>query len=204
MTARKKAGSLAAAAVLAGALGGVLAVALANRSEPRYRGSQPPARITLPKFDLTSYGGGRVASGDVKGKVVILTFLESRCREACPLIASQVADGLDLLTPDELRRVAPIAISTHPDDDTPASVRAFLRRHGAEGKIDYLIGSERDLRPVWEEAKILSALDSGEADTHSAPVRIYDREGTWVATLHVGADLTPENLAHDIRAALHE
>jgi hypothetical protein len=33
-------------------------------------------------------------------------------------------------------------------------------------------------------------------------VRIYDRNGTWVTTLHPGADLTEANLAHDIRAAL--
>lgn len=40
------------------------------------------------------------------------------------------------------------------------------------------------------------------ADMHSAPVRIYDRDGLWVSTLHARADLTPENLAHDIEAAL--
>jgi hypothetical protein len=33
-------------------------------------------------------------------------------------------------------------------------------------------------------------------------VRIYDREGVWVATLHAGVDLSEDNLLHDIRAAL--
>jgi hypothetical protein len=37
---------------------------------------------------------------------------------------------------------------------------------------------------------------------HSAPVRIYDREGRWRSTLHAGVDLTPANLAHDIGLAL--
>jgi hypothetical protein len=37
---------------------------------------------------------------------------------------------------------------------------------------------------------------------HSAPVRIFDTNGVWVATLHSGADLSAENLAHDLRLAL--
>lgn len=37
---------------------------------------------------------------------------------------------------------------------------------------------------------------------HSAPLRIYDRSGVWVATLHAGVNLSEENLLHDLRAAL--
>jgi hypothetical protein len=35
-------------------------------------------------------------------------------------------------------------------------------------------------------------------------VRIYDRDGEWVATQHAGADLSPQNLAHDLRLAAGE
>ena len=45
-------------------------------------------------------------------------------------------------------------------------------------------------------------LESGEDTLHSAPVRIYDRDGVWVAMLHAGVDLSENNLLHDIRAAL--
>jgi hypothetical protein len=55
---------------------------------------------------------------------------------------------------------------------------------------------------VWNEFQVLSSLESGHDTLHSAPVRIYDRRGMWVATLHAGADLTEANLAHDIRVAL--
>jgi len=57
-------------------------------------------------------------------------------------------------------------------------------------------------RPIWTALQILPSLDSGQDSLHSAPLRIYDRSGTWVATLHAGADLSEENLLHDIRAAL--
>jgi cytochrome oxidase Cu insertion factor (SCO1/SenC/PrrC family) len=167
-----------------------------------YRGSEPPGRNELAPFALASYRGDRISSARLRGKVVALTFLESKCKEACPIIAVQVARGIDLLTAGERRQARAIAISTQPLDDTRQSVRRFLARRHAIGRLDYLIGTERELRPVWRRYHILSALDSGDADTHSASVHIYDREGVWVSSLHPGIDLTPENFAHDVRRAL--
>ena len=107
--------------------------------------------MSLPSFELSDYTGERVRSRDLRGKVVLVTFLETKCKEACPIIATQLGEGLDLLDPDE-RDGALEAIanrSVHPDDDTPANVRRFLRAHRVEGELHYLIGSEDDLRPVW-------------------------------------------------------
>jgi protein SCO1/2 len=169
-----------------------------------YRGSEPPAGIRLEPFALTSYRGRKVASSSLRGKVVALTFLESKCKTACPIIAVQLARGIDQLGTPERSQVRAIAISTQPIDDTPKNVRRFLAKQRALGRLDYLIGTEAELRPVWRRYDILSALDSGDADTHSASVHIYDRTGVWVSSLHPGIDLTPENLVHDLRRALND
>ena len=58
------------------------------------------------------------------------------------------------------------------------------------------------MRPVWKDFGVLPATRTGSDDIHSADVRIFDRRGTWVSTLHAGIDLTPANLVHDIRIAL--
>jgi protein SCO1/2 len=194
---------LALVLVLAIAVAAVSAIVFAGRDDaPEFRGSRPPGDIALPDFRLRDHTGQAVSRERVRGKVVLTTFLETKCREACPIIASQVARALELLAPDERKDVVALAISVHPEDDTAASARAFLRKHGAEEELRYLIGSEKELRPVWERFDVLSALDSGDADTHSASVHVYDRTGTWVSTLHPGVDLTPENLAHDAGLAL--
>ncbi|MGH2948520.1 MAG: SCO family protein [Solirubrobacteraceae bacterium] len=95
-----------------------------------------------------------------------------------------------------------VAISTDPAEDTPRSIRRFLGRQDALGKLRFLDGEERELRWLWSRLGVLSSLESGRDDLHSAPVRVYDRRGVWVTTQHPGADLTPRNLAHDIRIAL--
>jgi len=200
-----------AVGVLIGVLAGALAVTtrnddsssaeLLNDGRP-YRGSKPPPGIRLKPFTLASYRGGSVSAASLRGKVVALTFLESNCREACPIIAVQIARGVDRLTPAERAQLRPIGISTHPIDDKPTNVRSFLAKQRAIGLLDYLVGSEAELRPVWRRYHILSALDSGNADTHSASVHIYDRSGEWVSSLHPGIDLTQENFVHDVRLAL--
>jgi protein SCO1 len=193
------------------AAAGVAAVAiavpvtlLAVSPEPTrdYRGSQPPARIELPRFSLRDHEGRALDSRSLQGKAVLVTFLDTKCRESCPIIAGEIRQALARLGPDERAETTAVAISVQPEDDTPETVRAFLRQHRIEGSLHYLIGSEGELRPVWSRFQVLPALDSGSSDIHSAPVRVYDRGGVWVSTQNAGAELTPENLAHDLRLAL--
>lgn len=197
--------------LLTGAIGTAVVVAVgftsrggepAGPTRSTYRGSEPPARFTLPAFSLRSYRGTPVGSGALAGKVVLLTVLDAQCTDVCPVLASVVARSVDRLAPEERRGVRALGVTGDPREDTPAAVRRFLRMRRAVGRIDYLLGTEAELRPLWTALRILPSLDSGRDNVHSAPLRIYDRDSVWVATLHAGADLNEENLLHDIRAAL--
>lgn len=203
------------ALLLAAALAGLVLIAAYGGSLVRgderavpgqgpYRGSEPPGRILLPAFDLPSYRGGRISARALRGRVVLLTLLDSQCTDACPILASVVARTLDQLTAGERAQVRAVAVTGDPVEDTPASVRRFLAARRAEGRLDYVIGEERELRPLWKALHVLPSLDTGQDTLHSAPLRIYDRDGVWVATLHAGVDLSEENLLHDIRYALGE
>jgi len=173
-------------------------------SKPSYVGTGPPAGIRLPSFSLRDYRGGVVTTAGLKGKAVALTFLDTRCTESCPVIAAQVGRARALLSSDERADTAFYAVTVDPRVDTPASVRSFLRRRHAEGALGYLLGTTRQLRPVWRAFHVLAAVDTGKASIHSAPVRVYAPDGTWVSELDPTVDLTPQNLAHDLRAALQD
>jgi cytochrome oxidase Cu insertion factor (SCO1/SenC/PrrC family) len=95
-----------------------------------------------------------------------------------------------------------VVISVNPLVDTRASVKHFLREQRVLGQMNYLSGSVATLRPVWKDFGVVSAYETGDADTHSADVRVFDPDGVWVSTQHVGVDLTPTNLARDVAAAL--
>ncbi len=171
-------------------------------SSKQYRGSEPPSGLRLPSFTLRDYSGDLVRSADLRGKVVIVTFLDSQCTEACPVIAAHIGRTLAGLQPAQRARVEAIAISTDPAEDSAKSVRRFLARQRALNQLRYLTRPAAALPAVWKSFKILSSFESGEDTLHSAPVRVYDPQGVWVSTLHAGVDLTTTNLAHDISRAL--
>jgi protein SCO1 len=168
--------------------------------EPDYRGSQPPAALTLPVFSLEDDEGRVVRSAELRGKALAVTFLDVQCTEACPIIAAQIGRALRALGGDR-DRVEALAISVDPVRDTAAGIDAFLRRYRVKGALRYLDGTVAELRPVWTGFSVVAAHDTGESNMHSAPVRVYDGEGRWRSTLHPGVDLTAANLAHDLRFA---
>jgi cytochrome oxidase Cu insertion factor (SCO1/SenC/PrrC family) len=193
----------AAAAVLAGCGGSSYAGPAAIGPPPGlYRGSEPPPGIHAPGFALRSYRGPVVQMRDLRDRVVLVTFLDTACREKCPVIAAEIGMAIPLLTPAERARVDALAITVLPRVDTPLRIRRFLRQRHALGRLDWLIGPVDELPGVWKAFHILAAEQTGNADVHSADVRVFDPRGIWVSTLHAGVDLTPVNLAHDIRVAL--
>jgi protein SCO1 len=194
--------AVAGALPLLAALVGLFVLLDSDDSTAAYRGSQPPEGYVAPSFRLRSYTGREVRMEDLRDKAVVLTFLDAQCEESCPVIAAAAPRARARLDPEDRARVALIAITTDPAEDTPGVVRSFLRRYRAEGALDYLIGPELELRRVWRDYGVLPSETSGSDNLHSAPVRIYAPGGEWVSTLSAGVELSPRNLAHDIEVAI--
>lgn len=188
-------------AVLAGALAIPVGLLFARGDGGAdFRGSEAPEGMTLPDFSLRDDQGRQVQSSDLEGKAVAVTFLDTACTESCPVIAAQMAQAVKTFGGDR-GGIEAVAISVDPVRDTPSHIQRFLQRYRAAGTLRYLHGSEAELRPVWKAFSVLSAEDTGSPNMHSAPIRIYDRDGRWRSTLSAGVDLTPANLAHDLREA---
>jgi protein SCO1 len=193
--------AIAGAVPLILALAGLFLLRDADAS-PAYRGSRPPSGMQAADFRLRNYTGREVALSELRDNVLVLTFLDAQCKESCPLIAATAPRALARLDAEDRGRIAFVAISTDPREDTPAAVRSFLRRYGAEGTLEYLIGPEGAVRRAWQDYGVLASEVTGSDTMHSAPVRIYAPGGEWVSSLGAGADLSPRNLAHDIEVAL--
>lgn len=75
-------------------------------------------------FTLQS-ASGPVALQDFRGKLVLVYFGYTYCPDICPTSLAATAEGLKLLTPEELARVAVIFISVDPERDTPARLKEY-------------------------------------------------------------------------------
>lgn len=167
-----------------------------------YVGSLPPAGVMIPPFALADERGIVVRPDAQTGKPLVVMFVDTHCTTSCPIIASNVARGIDLLPPQDRRRVTALAISVDPEHDTPTTIRTFLDHNRAAGRIRFLNGPLAAMRPVWKAFGVLAAADSGDADIHTSAVFVYDRHHVWVDTLSPDQGLTPANVANDLRAAL--
>ena len=108
-----------------------------------------PAR-PAPPLALRNYLGQPVNIDSYRGKAVLVTFLYTNCPDICPLITSDLRVALNLMGPKTASKVQIIAVSVDPRGDTPKAVAAFLARHGMTGRMQYLIGSRKELSRVWK------------------------------------------------------
>jgi protein SCO1/2 len=167
-------------------------------------GSAPPSGIRAAPFTLTSYRGSTVSMSAQRGKVVVLTFLDTDCVDQCPPIAHIVGRAMPRLTALERQHAVALAVSVNPRVDTSRNVHTFLHDTGAGASLNFLNGPVPALFRTWKAYHVLSALTSGNNNIHSADVMIFNPRGVWVSSLNQGVDLDPASLVHDIRAAMRD
>jgi protein SCO1/2 len=156
-----------------------------------FAGAVRPA-IPPRDFRLRDQDGQPVSLRQFRGRVVVLTFMYTTCRDTCPLTATQIRGALDDLHHD----VPALAVSVDPVNDTPARAKQFLFQRGlGHDRMRFLLGSRAQLQPIW---KSYGVQPQGKAFDHTAYVILIDRHGRQRIGFPV-AQLVPEDLAHDIR-----
>ncbi len=178
------------------ALVAALGVTLFGRPAARdggvaFAGSVRP-EIPPQNFRLRDQDGKAVSLRQFRGRVVVLTFMYTTCRDTCPLTATQIRGALDDLDHD----VPALAVSVDPVNDTPALAKKFLFQRGlGHDRMRFLLGSRRQLQPIW---KAYGIQPQGKGFEHNAYVLLVDRHGRQRIGFPV-QQLVPEDLAHDIR-----
>jgi protein SCO1/2 len=163
----------------------------------------PPPGLRAPDFTLRDFRGKSVTMSRLRGRVVVLSFVDSKCKEQCPIVTNVIARAMERLPTSVRKEVVPLLLSVNPPVDTPASIHRFLAARNALA-LTYLVAPVPAMRPIWKAYGILPAVDTGNSDIHSSDVRVFDRHGIWVTSEHAGVDLTAANLDHDILLALKE
>ena len=70
----------------------VLSAAMPALAHQPGRDARLPTIGAAPPFALTTADGGRLALGDLRGKVAAVTFIYATCTDTCPLLTGGVAE----------------------------------------------------------------------------------------------------------------
>lgn len=161
-----------------------------------FEGSRMPAGVRAPDFTLRNQDGEPVSMRALRGEPVIVTFLYTTCDDTCPAQAQTVRGALDDLGED----VPALAIAVDPPRDTPERAKAFLAKAKALGRIDFVLGTRAELKPLWNAFFIRPQSVSEE---HQARFTLVDKKG-FQRIGFPGDQATPETLAHDVRLLQQE
>lgn len=180
--------------------------AIIEDEQSPFRGGGLPDGIggaPAPQFVLADARGGRVDTERLKGRPYVVTFLYVDCKDVCPLIASELKQALERLG-ERAGEVAVLAVSADPIGDTRAAVRRWLARFGMPENFHYLIGTSKDLQPVWRRHYAAPQPRGNPNSAHSASIWLIDRKGRWRTKFSGGMPVAPADIAHDLRLLLDE
>jgi cytochrome oxidase Cu insertion factor (SCO1/SenC/PrrC family) len=142
-------------------------------------GSSTSLDHAAPPFSLTDQHGRAVTLASLRGKVVLLTFLDPVCTTDCPLEAQEFRQAGQLLGTSDLH-VELVAIVANPVDYQVGYTQAFDRQEGLDGVPNwlYLTGSPAQLAQVWRGYGISAEIaPAGSMIAHSEIAYVIDQQG---------------------------
>jgi cytochrome oxidase Cu insertion factor (SCO1/SenC/PrrC family) len=132
-----------------------------------------------PAFSLTDQHGRAVTLASLRGKVVLLGFLDPVCTVDCPLMAQEFRQAGQLLAADS-RRVALVAINYNPLYTQVSYLQAFDRQEGLGAVPNwlYLTGTRARLEAVWRGYGLpMQILPAGSMIGHGDYAFVLDQAG---------------------------
>jgi cytochrome oxidase Cu insertion factor (SCO1/SenC/PrrC family) len=142
-------------------------------------GASAPIDQPAPDFTLTSQAGRQVALSSLRGKVVLLTFLDPVCITDCPIIAQEMRSADTLLGP-KASQTELVAVVANPTYLSTAFTAAFTRQEGLTQVPNwlYLTGSLSQLETVWQRYGVeVQNLPAGDMSAHNDIAYVISRTG---------------------------
>jgi cytochrome oxidase Cu insertion factor (SCO1/SenC/PrrC family) len=132
-----------------------------------------------PNFTLTSQDGRQVSLASLRGKVVLLSFLDPVCTTDCPVIASEMRVA-DVLLGSRAADVELVSVVANPTYTSLAYTRAFDVQEGLNTVPNwlYLTGTVSQLATVWHYFGIeVEDLPAGAMAAHNDIAFVISAKG---------------------------
>jgi len=162
-----------------------------------------PVGAAIPDFELVDQDAQRVAMSSLKGKVVAVTFIYSRCPlpDYCPRMVDNFRAVRDRFAARMDKDLVLLTISFDPQYDTPQILARYAASHRANMPgWHFLTGEPANIERVCNAFGIQYFAEEGLI-THSLQTAIVGRDGRLAATVE-GKDFTPQQLGDLVGAVL--
>jgi cytochrome oxidase Cu insertion factor (SCO1/SenC/PrrC family) len=132
-------------------------------------GTSATLDLDAPSFHLTDQNGHPVSLASLRGKVVLMTFLDPVCTTDCPIIGSEFKEAGVLLGADD-KDVELIAVIANPTYYSTAVMKAYDAEAGLTNVPNwhYLTGPLSQLKQMWDQYGVtVENLPAGSMTAHN-------------------------------------
>jgi protein SCO1 len=133
-----------------------------------------------PDFQLTDQNGSMTSLSDFRGKVVVLTFMDAKCQDTCPLTAVHFREVSRQLNQNEAKQVVFLGVNVNVEARTVSDMLETTRAWHLDEILNWhlLTGSPDALEPVWKDYGV-SATQSqdGNSIMHTPGTFLIDTTG---------------------------
>lgn len=153
----------------------------------------PTGAKRAPDFRLRDQTGRLRTLSSERGRVVLLTFLDSHCRQECPIEGRLLADVQRRL--GARTRAEFLVVTVDPWADTGQSARAFAAESRWSRGWRWLLGAPAQLKPVWADYAVGVRRTPSDIN-HTAVLYLIDPHGYQRAAYLV--PFSPADVAADV------
>jgi protein SCO1/2 len=170
-----------------------------------------PSRLAViepaPDFALTTQDSKRLRMSDVKGKVLLVSFIFTTCSGSCPATTSRmVGVQQELARRGDFRdgRVQLLSITLDPARDTPEKLKDYMKLYDIDPATwTFLTGSADEVGKTIGAWKMwVKPVANGQLD-HPSRIFLVDGQGRIREIYHLGF-LKPAWVVEDIELLLKE
>ena len=132
-----------------------------------------------PGFTLTDQAGKTMPLSALRGKVVVLEFMDPHCTDICPIVSQEFVDAYHKLGP-AARNVAFIAINVNQYHASVADMAAYSRREDLNSipSWHFFTGPVPALKTAWHDYNIAVQAPNPDADIiHTSALYFIDAQG---------------------------
>ena len=134
----------------------------------------------LPAIALEDQQGREVSLAGLRGKVVLLDFVYTRCPTVCTVLGAGFQQLRQQILASGLQgQIVLLTFSFDPEHDGPAELREYADRYGgADDDWQFVRAPSRaDTDRLLRAAELVAIPDGYGGYVHNAAIHILDREG---------------------------
>jgi Uncharacterized protein SCO1/SenC/PrrC, involved in biogenesis of respiratory and photosynthetic systems len=131
-----------------------------------------------PAFALSDQNGRSISLDSLKGKVVVLGFMDPVCTNICPIVSNEFIKA-DRLLGSDAAKVAFVSVNVNQFHESQDAVRAYSRKRGLDALSNwyFVTGSTTRLKQVWDAYHVAVIPNSSGDVVHTSILYFIDPQG---------------------------